>query len=110
MSKVRLSFSTEELKVLVHCTAKEADYKKLHTKLKVALVKLDGVEVVSNISNQDPTESMNEKRKQDYELWLETPEHELTEQQVRNAKQYMYDNGLMTEEDAEQYEVEVFGL
>lgn len=107
MSKVRLSFSTEELKVLVHCTAKEAEYKKLHTKLKVAMIKLDGVEVVSS---QEPAESMNERRKQDYELWLETPEHELTEQQVRNAKQYMYDNGLMTEEDAEQYEVEVFGL
>ena len=107
MSKVRLSFSTEELKVLVHCTAKEAEYKKLHTKLKVAMIKLDGVEVVSS---QEPAESMNERRKQDYELWLETPEHELTEQQVRNAKQYMYDNGLMTEEDAEQYEAEVFGL
>lgn len=107
MDKIRISFNVSELKELVHCTSEVHTSKKLHTKLKLALVKLD----INSSSVAESTDtghlSMNEIRKRDYELWL--TDTDVTETVIKNAKQYMYDNGLMTEEEAEQWETAMFG-
>lgn len=106
MDKIRISFNVSELKELVHCTSEVHTSKKLHTKLTLALVKLDINSSPVAESTDTGHLSMNEIRKRDYELWLTEP---VTEAVVKNAKQYMYDNGLMTEEEAEQWEAAMFG-
>lgn len=113
MDKIRISFNVSELKELVHCTSVSANVsKKLHKKLTLALVKLDiNSSSGANIAPVESTDtghlSMNEIRKRDYELWL--TDTDVTETVIKNAKQYMYDNGLMTEEEAEQWETAMFG-
>lgn len=111
MHNIRLSFNVAELKELVRSTSGAHNTRKLHTKLKLAEIKL------STLSGQvtEPTDintvqpvSMNERRKQDYDKWLAAVET-CTDTEEKNAKQYMYDNGLMTEEEAEQWEAAIFG-
>jgi len=108
MDKIRISFNVSELKELVHCTSEVHTSKKLHTKLKLALVKLD-INSSSVAESADTGHlAMNERRKQDYNKWLAAVET-CTDTEEKNAKQYMYDNGLMTEEEAEQWETAMFG-
>jgi|GWRWMinimDraft_9_1066018.scaffolds.fasta_scaffold02805_3 hypothetical protein len=112
MDKIRISFNVSELKELVHCISEVHTSKKLHTKLKLALVKLDinssSGAISAPVESTDTGHlSMNEIRKRDYELWL--TDTDVTETVIKNAKQYMYDNGLMTEEEAEVYEATMFG-
>lgn len=109
MSNIRISFNVSELKELIQCLVEKGENKKLHTKLSVALLKLGHTSTTgSNTDQTNATLSMNEKRKAAYELWLVAAPGTLSEQEEKNAKQYMYDNGLMTEEEAEQYESAMF--
>lgn len=106
---MRISFNTSELVELVQCTQGRAS-SKLCRKLRVALFKSQE----TGMAKQEVQEpecmevDMNTVRKLAYDAWCSNPAT-VTPQQLAYATQYRYDNELMSEAEAEQYELEMFG-
>lgn len=120
-AKYRLSFTEQEINYLhqLVCTDPSSATKdlqdRLHRYFKLMKTKLE-IGAVSAAFTSSPKKSLEEKlgmldpveaREAAYLKWQTNPAL-CTEEEVQKAKTHMYENGLFTESEEEEFEAEMF--